>query len=145
VTRFVVDSSLTMAWYLEDEQDAYADATHAALIDGAEAIVPPLWPYEVANGFRMADGCPRSGRRGRIQSGEIPRVLALLAPLPIQVQAIAHERARGEVLALARQEGLTCYDAAYLELAMREGLPLASLDRQLREAAGRVGTPLFQV
>jgi predicted nucleic acid-binding protein len=138
VIRFVVDSSLTMAWYLEDEQDAYADATHAALIDGAEAIVPPLWPYEVANGFRMAE------RRGRIQSGEIPRVLALLAPLPIQVQATVHERARGEVLALARQEGLTCYDAAYLELAMREGLPLASLDGQLREAAGRVGTPLFQ-
>jgi predicted nucleic acid-binding protein len=138
VIRFVVDSSLTMAWYLEDEQDAYADATHAALIDGAEAIVPSLWPYEVANGFRMAE------RRGRIQSGEIPRVLALLAPLPIQVQATVHERARGEVLALARQEGLTCYDAAYLELAMREGLPLASLDGQLREAAGRVGTPLFQ-
>jgi predicted nucleic acid-binding protein len=137
VSDLVVDSSLTLAWFLEDEQDAYADATHAALIGGAAAVVPPLWPYEVANGFRMAE------RRGRIQAAEIPRVLALLAPLPIQVQATAHERARQAVLALARSEGLTCYDAAYLELALHEGLPLATLDRQLSEAAGRVGVPLF--
>lgn len=137
MNRFVVDSSLTMAWYLEDEQDAYADATHVTLTHGAAAIAPPLWPYEVANGFRMAE------RRGRIQSADIPRVLALLDPLPIEVQTTAHERARGSVLALARQEGLTCYDAAYLELAMREGLPLATLDGQLREAAGRVGVLLF--
>src|SRR5262245_41646017 len=98
-----------MAWYLKDEQDAYADATHAALIGGAEALVPPLWPYEVANGLWMAE------RRGRLQAAEIPRVLALLAPLPIRVQSTAHERARHEVLALARQEKLTSYDAAYLE------------------------------
>lgn len=127
-----------MAWYLEDEQDAYADATHVALINGAEALVPPLWPYEVANGFRMAE------RRGRIEALEVPRVLGLLAPLPIRVQAAAYERAQREVLALARQEGLTCYDAAYLELAMREALPIATLDQQLRDAAARVGVPEFQ-
>jgi len=137
MNRFVVDSSLTMAWYLEDERDDYADATHAALIGGAEALVPPLWPYEVANGFRMAE------RRRRVQAAEIPRVLALLAPLPIQVQVTAHERAQREVLALALQEGLTCYDAAYLELAMREGLPLATLDAQLKSAAARVGVAEF--
>jgi predicted nucleic acid-binding protein len=134
----VLDSTLTMAWYLEDEQDDYADSTHVAVIGGAEALVPPLWPYEVANGLRMAE------RRGRIQAPEIPQVLTLLAPLPIQVQSMAHERARQEVLALARAEGLTTYDAAYLELAMREGLPLATLDQQLRDAAARVAVPLFQ-
>jgi predicted nucleic acid-binding protein len=137
MNRFVVDSSLTMAWYLEDEQDAYADATHAALIGGAEALVPPLWPYEVANGFRMAE------RRRRVQAAEIPRVLALLAPLPIRVQVTAYERAHREVLVLALREGLTCYDAAYLELAMREGLPLATLDTQLKSAAARVGVAEF--
>lgn len=138
MSELVIDSSLTMAWYLEDEQDAYADATHVALIDGAEALVPPLWPYEVSNGFRMAE------RRGRIEALDIPRVLGLLAPLPIRVQATAYERAQREVLTLARQEGLTCYDAAYLELAMREGLPIATLDQQLREAAARVGVPEFR-
>jgi predicted nucleic acid-binding protein len=59
------------------------------------------------------------------------------------VQATAPERAQREVLALALQEGLTCYDAAYLELAMREGLPLATLDAQLKSAAARVGVAEF--
>jgi predicted nucleic acid-binding protein len=138
MTRFVVDSSLTLAWYLEDEPDDYADAAHAALTRGAEAVVPPLWPYEVANGLGMAV------RRKRLEAAEIPRVLALLDPMPISVLVAAHERVFHEVLALSRQEGLTVYDAAYLELALREGLPLATLDRQLREAADRAGVPRFQ-
>lgn len=137
MTRLVTDSSLTLCWYLEDEESDYADAAHAVLTNGAEAVVPPLWPYEVANGLRMAE------RRGRLQAADIPRVLALLAPLPIEVETTGHERARQEVLNLARQEGLTVYDAAYLELAMREGIALATLDDDLREAAQRVGVPLF--
>lgn len=136
--RFVSDSSLTMAWYLEDEHEEYADAVHVALIGGVEAVVPPLWPYEVANGLRMAE------RRGRITPEETHRALALLEPLPIHVETTAHERARREVLDLARREGLTCYDAAYLELAIRHGLPLATLDEQLKEAAARVGVPEFR-
>jgi predicted nucleic acid-binding protein len=133
----VTDSSLTLSWYLEDEESDYADAAHAALTSGAEALVPPLWPYEVANGLRMAE------RRGRLQAADIPRVLALLAPLPIEVETTGYERARQEVLDLARREGLTVYDAAYLELAMREGRVLATLDDDLRDAARRVGVPLF--
>jgi predicted nucleic acid-binding protein len=135
--RLVVDSSLTLAWYLEDEHDAYADAAHAVLTGGGEGVVPPLWPYEVANGLWMA------ARRGRIQPADIPRVLALLDPLPIAIRSTAHEHARREVLELARRERLTCYDAAYLELAMREGLPLATLDIQLQAAARHAGVPLF--
>jgi predicted nucleic acid-binding protein len=136
VSELVADSSLTMAWYLEDEQDAYADAVLGALAR-VEAVVPPLWPYEVANGLLIAE------RRGRTTATNIQRILALLQPLPIRVDLAAHERARGEVLALARQENLTVYDAAYLELAMREGLPIATLDRALRLAAARVGVPEF--
>lgn len=137
MTQFVVDSSLALAWYLEDEQDAYADAVLDVLSD-TEAVVPPLWPYEVANGLWVAE------RRGRTTITHIQRVLALLQPLPIHVDLAAHERARGEVLSLARQEGLTVYDAAYLELAMRQGLPIATLDRQLRDAAVRVGVAEFR-
>jgi predicted nucleic acid-binding protein len=136
VSDLVLDSSLSLVWYLEDEEDPYADVVLGALSD-REALVPPLWPYEVANGLWVAQ------RRGRTTVTQIQRVLALLRPLPIRVDVSAHERARGEVLALALQEGLAAYDAAYLELAMREGLPIATLDTRLREAARRVGVAEF--
>lgn len=137
MSDLVVDTSLTLAWYLEDEQDSYADAVLGALAD-REAVVPPLWPYEVANGLWIAE------RRGRTTAARVQRILALLEPLPIRIDLAAPDRARGEVLALARQEGLTCYDAAYLDLAIRDGIPLATLDQQLRAAAARVGVPEFR-
>jgi predicted nucleic acid-binding protein len=133
---FVADNSLTLSWYFEDERGPYSVATLRALEDG-EAVVPPLWPYEVANGLLIGE------RRGKITPNETTRILGLLAALPIRVESAGHERARQEVLELARRERLTSYDAAYLELAMREGLPLATLDRQLRDAAARVGVPEF--
>jgi predicted nucleic acid-binding protein len=134
---FVLDNSLTLAWCFEDEQGEYPLAVLRALDDG-EALVPPLWPYEVANGLLVGE------RRGRLTPAETARVLALLASLPIRIDAQAHERAQREVLELARREGLTSYDAAYLELAIREGLPIATLDRQLHDAAARVGVPEFR-
>ena len=137
MNRFVLDNSLTLSWYFADERGPYSVATLQALDDG-EAAVPPLWPYQVANGLLIGE------RRGRITPTDTGRILALLAALPIRIDTVAHERARQEVLELARREGLTSYDAAYLELAMREGLPLATLDRHLQEAAARVGVPEFQ-
>jgi predicted nucleic acid-binding protein len=89
--------------------------------------------------YLVADGEPR----GRITPTDTVRILGLLATLPIRIDLTSHERARGEIMTLARQEGLTCYDAAYLELAMREGLAITTLDRQLREAASQVGVPEF--
>jgi predicted nucleic acid-binding protein len=136
LSQIVLDSSLALAWYLEDEQNDYADGVLAAL-DGDEGVVPPLWPYEVANALWMAE------RRGRTTAAHIQRVLALLQALPIRVDTRGYERAQREVLGLARREGLTVYDAAYLELAIREGLPLATLDTQLRAAAVRVSVPAF--
>jgi predicted nucleic acid-binding protein len=133
----VVDNSVSLSWCLGDESDAYAAGVLQALATNA-ARVPCLWPYEVANGLWMSE------RRGRITAAEISRALADLAALPIIVDAVGHTRALTEVLALSRREGLTAYDAAYLELAMREGLPLATLDQQLREAAARLGVPEFQ-
>jgi predicted nucleic acid-binding protein len=132
----VVDSSVSLSWCLGDETEEYAEAVLRAM-GSHTAHVPVLWPFEVANGLWMSE------RRGRITAADTQRALADLAALPIEIEGYGHTRARGEVLALARQEGLTCYDAAYLELAMRQGLPLATLDGQLRDAAGRVGVPLF--
>jgi predicted nucleic acid-binding protein len=137
VSDLVLDSSLSLVWYLEDEEDPYADTVLGAL-PGREALVPSLWPYEIANGLWVAE------RRGRTTATKIQRVLGLLQPLPIRVDVASHERARAEVLALARQAGLAVYDAAYLELAIREGLPIATLDARLREAAGRLGVPEFR-
>jgi predicted nucleic acid-binding protein len=125
LNRFVLDNSLTVSWYFEDERGPYSVATLRAL-DNGEAVVPPLWPYEVANGLLMGE------RRGRITPTETLRILGLLDALPIRIDTTGHERARQAVLELARREGLTSYDAAYLELAMREGLPLATLDQHLR-------------
>ena len=136
MNRFVVDSSVSLSWCLGDESEEYAEAVLRAM-QSHTALVPVLWPFEVANGLWMSE------RRGRMTVAETQRALTDLAALSIQIEGGGYTRARGQVLALARQEGLTCYDAAYLELAMREGLPLATLDGQLRDAAGRVGVPPF--
>jgi predicted nucleic acid-binding protein len=137
VSELVIDSSVTLSWCLADETDMYAEAILRAL-QSQSALVPCLWPFEVANGLRMSE------RRGRSTLAEIQRALADLEALPIEVEGVGHGRALREVLQLSRQEGLTVYDAAYLELAMREGLPIATLDDQLREAARRVGVPEFR-
>jgi hypothetical protein len=75
LNRFVLDNSLTLSWYFEDERGPYSVATLGALHNG-EALVPPLWPYEVANGLLMGE------RRGRITPTDTVRILGLLAALP---------------------------------------------------------------
>ena len=129
---FVVDCSVTMSWCFEDEADAYADAALEAMVEG-NALVPSIWPLEVANVLLSAE------RRGRLREADTVRFLELLRGLPIEVDGETPRRAMGEILALGRERGLSAYDAAYLELAMRESLALASRDRALVEAALRCG------
>ena len=136
MNRFVVDSSVAVCWCLGDETNPYADAILRALRTHT-ARAPSLWPFEGANGLLMGE------RQGRLTIAESQRALADLAALPIDVELATAERATREVMELARSEGLTVYDAAYLELAMREGLPLATLDTQLKAAATRVGVTEF--
>jgi len=132
MTRFVLDCSTTMAWCFEDESDPRADATLAALAT-QEAVVPGLWPLEVANVLAVSE------RKKRINSAEIARFVQMLGKLPIVVDAHTAERGLGEILSLARSEGLSAYDTAYLELALREGCPLATLDAPLKTAAKKLG------
>ena len=134
--RVVLDNSVVMAWCFRDVGDGYADAVLGSLAE-SEALVPGIWPLEVANVLVAAE------RRRRLTETDSARFLALLADLPIRVIQEPPQRVTGEILALARETGLSSYDASYLDLAMREEAPLATLDDGLRKAAGRVGVQLF--
>jgi predicted nucleic acid-binding protein len=136
--RLVLDGSLTLAWYFADEADPYADAV-AQELASREAIVPSLWRLEIANTLVVGE------RRKRSTEAQAASFLARLELLPIVIDDETDARAWGETIRLARAYSLSAYDAAYLELAMRRGLPLASLDDQLKAAAAPVGVPLFTV
>lgn len=130
---FVVDTSITMAWCLEDEASDVADAVLDALRDD-EAAVPCIWPLEVANVLLVAE------RHGRLSEAQGARFLELVRALPIQVD---HSVTMVEVSATAQRHGLTAYDASYLVLAERLGGPLATVDERLALAATRAGVRLF--
>ncbi|MBV8314323.1 MAG: type II toxin-antitoxin system VapC family toxin [Planctomycetaceae bacterium] len=135
--RFVLDGSVTLAWLFHDEADPYADAIVAKL-PALEMLVPCLWHLEIANVLLVGE------RRGRSSQADTTSWLSYLSGLPIVVDGATEARAWTDTLNLARQLGLTAYDAAYLELALREGVPLATLDAKLRAAAQTVGVPLYQ-
>jgi predicted nucleic acid-binding protein len=137
VVEFVLDCSVTMAWYFKDEADPYSREVRKAL-GGARAVVPGLWPLEVANILVLAERRKRSGE------AETSKWLSLLRLLPIRVDDETTARAWSDILHIARSHELTAYDAAYLELALRLGLPLASLDDKLKAAAADAGIPQFQ-
>ena len=134
---FVLDCSLTIAWFFEDEADAYAQAVENSF-QTASAVVPSLWPLEVANALLMGE------RRKRATAAKVTPFLALLKSLPIVTDDETTIRAWQESIQLARKHQLSAYDAAYLELALRRGLPLATLDGRLKAAAGACGVPAFE-
>ena len=124
----VLDASLTLSWFFADERTAESDA----LLDRVTtqgALVPPLWRLEVANGFLSAI------RRQRIDPNFRDRALLHLSHLPITTDPDSDHHAWTTTLRLADRFALTIYDATYLELAQRHGLPLATLDAPLRKAA----------
>jgi len=129
---FVVDASVTLAWCFDDELSQRADLVLDRLTK-ENAVAPAIWPLEVANGLRSAE------RRNRLAAGELPGLRQLLSALPIRVEPVSLDGALSEVLEMARALELTAYDAAYLAVAVRHGLPLATLDDRLRTAAERAG------
>jgi predicted nucleic acid-binding protein len=132
----VLDASSVLAWCFEDEGGPEADALiERVAADGA--AVPASWSLELANGLVMGE------RRGRIKPAESAAFVAMVEELPISADPSTGARALHETMSLAREHRLTAYDAAYLELAMRLGLPLATDDRGLRAAAVRVGVALL--
>ena len=112
MSSFVLDTSVTMSWFFEDE----ATSASTAVLDSfrtSQALVPSLWPLEVANVMLAAE------RRGRTNEAKSSRFVALLNSLPIVIDPATADQALAATLHLGRQFGLSSYDAAYLELAMR--------------------------
>lgn len=128
---FVLDTSVALAWILPDESNAETDLLCDRLLQ-ERVVVPAVWSLEVGNALLMAV------RRGRIGEKDMARLVAQLTALPIDVDQDSATQALGEVLSLANRLKLTTYDAAYLELARRRSLPLATLDRRLRDACAAV-------
>ena len=129
---FVLDCSVTMAWVFPDEASDATGRLRESMI-GGRAFVPAPWPVEVGNVLLTAT------RRGRIASGEWPRICTSLEALPIEIDPVSMSRAWGAVLALAHEHRLSGYDATYLELAVGMQLPLATLDQALGAAARAEG------
>ena len=128
----ILDCSITMSWCFREEQAAANLAVLDTLLDRS-ALVPAHWFLEVANVLAVAE------RKKRIAVAESENFLNRLRCLDIEVDKETPHRAFTDILPLCRRHGLTSYDAAYLELAVRRGLPLASLDDDLRTAARKLG------
>ena len=129
---FIIDCSLTMTWCFGDEATDEIANIQERLISEA-AAVPPLWKLEVANVLAMAE------KRNRITVADSTQFVQLIASFDIQIDFDCMAQVFGQVLPLARNHGLTSYDASYLELALRRRLPLATLDDDLRKAATALG------
>lgn len=132
----VVDASIALGWSFKDEVTPLIDAVFRQVVeDGAKA--PAIWRLEVANSLRTAL------RKGRIDHDGRRILLNALLNLSIDVDPETSDHAWSSTLRLSDHHGLTVYDAAYLELAIRHGLPLATLDDQLRTAASEAGVAIL--
>ncbi len=134
--RFILDCSSTMPWILKNDPSAYAGEVLKQLIS-SEALVPRIWALEVANVLLVYE------RRKRLRPAESTAFLRLLQDLPITTAETSCKQDFSSVLSIARQYQLTAYDAAYLDLALTENLPLATLDRKLRVVMCDAGVSLL--
>ena len=133
--RLVVDASIAVAWCFADERAPYTEEVLDKMIQGAEAFVPSHWPLEIVNALLQAE------KRKRLTAAQAAQFLKQLEGFNITTDSTPLPRVFDWIFLEARQQGLTAYDAAYLELALRRGLPLATLDNQLKKAAKDLGIP----
>ena len=135
---FVLDCSVAAAWCFADEKNAYVDAVLEGFSEGCEALVPPIWVLEVVNVLALAE------RQKRILTAETAHFFELYSSLPIFLdQALTTVGEYRDLLPLCRAQKLTAYDAAYLQTAIRHGIPLATQDEPLRAACRRCGVTVF--
>lgn len=139
MTAFVLDNSVAMRWHLESEKHTDQEYAEAVLLSlaGADAFVPNLWHLEATNVLLGAEN------RGDTTLGEIERFIAQLENLPLHIDPLTARQSFTRTMSLARAYKLSSYDAAYLELAIREGLPLATLDKDLIKAAKKADIEIY--
>ena len=137
MTEVVVDASTALAWCFPDESSEDADAVLVAL-EGKIMLVPSVWALEIANALLVGE------RAKRLRQPEIQRFTALLEGLSLVQDSQTIGENIANVLPLAREYGLSAYDAAYLELSIRHEAPLATLDKKLQKAARNAGVTIFR-
>jgi predicted nucleic acid-binding protein len=133
---FVLDCSVTAAWFFEDEFNRYTESVRGLMLEkGTTALVPAIWSAEVANVLFQAE------RRKRITTEKVDHALHILSQLPIEIDYLPLTN-MGHVLHMCRDFSLSSYDALYLELALRRNTALATQDRKLKDSAMAVGVKL---
>ena len=137
MTRFVLDASVALAWFLDNPVSPLALRVKQALLSGAAAVVPALWHLEMANGLVVAE------RRRILTSADVLHGLVQVEQLAAQITTHGDLVSARQALSTARTFQLSAYDAVYLDTARNAGLALATLDRNLRSAAGRAAVELF--
>jgi len=135
--EFVLDCSVTMSWLFEDEVTTQTEKILEHL-ESSQVVVPSIWPLEVANVLLIAK------RKKRVTDLQVSGFIDALATMPIHVDDSTTSRAMHSIFTLASQENLTIYDAAYLELAIRENIPIATLDNDLLKVSKRLKINIFR-
>ena len=133
----VVDASVALAWCFPDESSENADSVLMKLKDQS-LLVPAVWALEISNALLVGE------RQRRLKQPEISRFIGLLGSLSIVQESQSVSEGVINILLLARDYGLSAYDAAYLELAIRHNAALATLDRSLQKAAGKAGVLILR-
>lgn len=139
MSRFVLDASVVLAWCFPDENAAIAQHVAGLFKRGDTALVPSFWPHEVLNALLIGE------KRKRISKDLVRSFLDDLAMLPIVLEQFPAGIVFDRIQQLSRAHSLTAYDAAYLDLALHRGLPLATLDSDLASACKKTRARLVQV
>jgi predicted nucleic acid-binding protein len=137
VSQFVLDACVALAWFIDNPVAHYALEVKKAMAKDSRAIVPALWHLEMANGLAMAE------RRNLLTGAEITECIINVDRFSSQIETHNDFVPARKALSTARSFGLSAYDGVYLDLASRSGTPLATLDQNLRKAAGRAAVPIF--
>ena len=139
MSGLVLDASVALAWFFEDQSTPFTDKVLDLLLTGSDdAATCAIWPFEIANTLAVAE------RRKATSAARISEFVQDLSEMRILVDLQGFTRTMSETLQLARKYRLSAYDAGYLDLAMREGTPLATIDKALRSAAHAAGVEQFE-